>query len=198
MKKIGLTGVIGAGKSSVIKILADMNIPILDCDQINADLLLKGAAGYQALCEIYHDDILDEAKNISKVKMADLIFQNQANKRNIESILHPLIKQEIQQQFKLLSNHNLVVCEVPLLYEVDWVDEFDEIWVVAADLDVRLHRLQLFRNIDRNEAIRRLNNQISQEEKIKRADRVIFNNHDLMQLKQQVIKCIEGCDSNES
>ncbi len=198
MKKIGLTGVIGAGKSSVTKILAEMNIPILDCDKINADLLLKDNLGYQALCAIYHDDILDEDKNISKLKMADLMFQNPINKRKIEAILHPLIKQEIQRQFMELKEYKLVVCEVPLLYEVNWVDEFDEIWVVAADLEVRLHRLQTFRNVSKDEALRRLNNQISQEEKIKRANRVIFNNHDLTALKQQVIDCIEGCDRDES
>ena len=98
MKKIGLTGVMGAGKSSVIELLKAYGITVLDCDAINADLLKKGNLGYQALLTSFNEDLLDEDGEIDKQKMSDVVFGDDRNRKRAEQILHPLIQQEIEKE----------------------------------------------------------------------------------------------------
>ena len=181
MKKIGLT----AGKSSVIKILKEASIPVLDCDQINAELLQKGNKGYQALIKQYGQQICDEETNIDKVKMSHMMFHHPQIKKEIEAILHPLIKQSIQNKLETLES-DIAVVEVPLLFEVHWEDAFDEIWVVSCEESLLLERLEKYRNVSKEEAKRRLAHQIPQAEKCAKADVVLMNNQDLQALKRQV------------
>lgn len=186
MKKIGLTGVMGAGKSSVIDILKQADITVLDCDAINNDLLKKGNKGYQKMVETFLDDIVNDQQELDKQKMSDLIFSDPEKKKQAEAILHPMIKEEITKTLAIVQNQKLAVVEVPLLFEVHWEDFFDEIWVVAADHDIILKRLMKYRHVSENEAIRRLNAQMPQAEKIQRSDVVLWNNGDKKALKQQI------------
>lgn len=189
MKKIGLTGVMGAGKSSVIAILKENNIPILDCDKINAELLEKGNAGHLALTQLYGINICDENDNIDKQKMSDFMFSQPHIKKEVENILHPLIKKTIDDKLNLLDTE-IAVVEVPLLFEVRWEDAFDEVWVVCCDEEILLERLAKYRGISQSEAKRRLAHQISQQEKRARADVVFENNGDMKQLRLQVLKAL--------
>ena len=121
MRTIGLTGVMGAGKSSVIRILQEEGITVLDCDAVNAQLLQKQEEGYTALIQMFGTDILNDEGNIMPQRMSDLIF-----------------------------------C------------------------------LKLYRHISKEEALRRLRHQLPQQEKIKRADVVFYNNSDSASLKRQI------------
>ena len=189
MKKIGLTGIMGAGKSSVIAILKEAQIPVLDCDRINAELLEKGNKGHQALIHQYGDLVCDANLNIDKQKMSDLMFNHPQVKKEMEAILHPLIKQAIEEQLTTL-NTEVAVVEVPLLFEVKWEDAFDEIWVVSCEESLLLERLSKYRGISQAEAKRRLAHQNPQQEKCARADVVLENNHGRNELKEQVLKAL--------
>lgn len=193
MKKIGLTGVMGAGKSSVIALLKKYNINVLDCDAINHELLQKGNKGYNQLVSIFDKQILDEEANIDKAKMADVIFKNDESRKLVESFLHPLIKEEINERIKKI-NQKIVVVEVPLLFEIGWEDEFDEIWVVACSEQIRLERLMMYRGISYKEAKRRIDKQMAQELKIKKANFVLYNDYDLAYLEQQIVEKLESGD----
>ena len=186
MKKVGLTGVMGAGKSSVIQILKEKQVPVLDCDQINADLQQIGQPGYLKLIEVFSNQILDEEKKLDTRKMSDLIFSNREKKKQAEAILHPLIKEEIMTRIKEMKQTPLVVVEVPLLFEVHWESFFDEIWVVASKEEILLDRLSRFRHVSREEAKRRLAVQMPQEEKIAKADVVFWNNGNMEDLRKQI------------
>ena len=186
MKKIGLTGVMGAGKSSVIEILKEKQIPVLDCDEINRTLQQKGQKGYLQLVKAFSDEILNDQGELDKQKMSNLIFSNKQKKRQAEEILHPLIKEEIGHRISQLSDTAIAVVEVPLLFEVHWESFFDEIWVVASDEEILLERLLKFRHVSKKEAIRRLTAQLPQQEKIKRADAVLWNNGDKEELRKQI------------
>ena len=186
MKTVGLTGVMGAGKSSVIEILKQEGITVLDCDAINAQLLVKEQAGYLQLIQKFGNDILNEQKEIDKSAMSDLIFSDPIKKKQAENILHPLIRQRISEELAKRENEKLVVVEVPLLFEVKWEDAFDEVWVVACDEETLLERLQKYRHVSKAEAMRRLRTQIPQEEKIARADVIFYNNKDKASLKRNI------------
>ena len=160
MKKIGLTGVMGAGKSSVIALLKKHDINVLDCDAINHELLQKGNKGYLKLVSLFEKQILDEDENIDKAKMADVIFRNDQSRKLVESFLHPMIKEEINERIKKIQE-KIVVVEVPLLFEIGWENEFDEIWVVCCNEDLRLQRLVKYRGVSYEEAKRRIAKQMA-------------------------------------
>lgn len=176
----------GAGKSSVIEILKEKQIPVLDCDEINKTLQQKGQKGYDQLILAFSDAIVNDQGELDKQKMSDLIFQDEQKKHQAEAILHPLIKEEIQHQIGQLSETALVVVEVPLLFEVHWESFFDEIWVVASKEEILLERLLNFRHVSKTEAIRRLAAQLPQQEKIDRADVVLWNNGNKEELRKQI------------
>ena len=198
VKKIGLTGVMGAGKSSVIQILKEMQIPVFDCDAINRTLLEKGNKGYQALVERYGNRILKADGEIDKKAMSDRMFE-MGEKQQIEQILHPLIKKELQEQMDACSS-TIAVAEVPLLFEIGWQTAFDETWVVACKEELLLQRLKAGRGVDEKEALRRLSAQLPQKEKIALCDVVLYNDADKEALRnsvlQQLAKVGEGKDES--
>lgn len=186
MKKIGLSGVIGAGKSSVIQALKKEGITVLDCDAINAELLQPQQEGYAGLLEAFGSGLLKQDGEIDKQKLSDEIFADRQKKAQAEGILHPLIRQRILQELKKHEQEAFAVVEVPLLFEVGWEAFFDEVWVVACKEELLLSRLMKQRGMRLQEAKRRLAHQLPQEEKIKRADLVFWNNEDKAALERSV------------
>lgn len=186
MKTIGITGVMGAGKSSAIEILKEAKMTVLDCDRINDELLLPEHDGYCELVSHFGDQILNTMQEIDRKNMSNLIFSDPKRKLEAEAILHPLIKKEIIRQLKNHQHEAFVFVEVPLLYEIHWESFFDEVWVVASDEALLLERLMKYRNVCEAEAKRRLNTQMTQEEKVKKADVVLWNNSDKDHLKEQI------------
>lgn len=189
MKKIALSGVMGAGKSSVIAVLKEAGIPVFDCDEINAQLLRPEEAGHAALLERYGSRFIDAKGEIDRQALSDHMFETTEGRREVEAILHPLIKQRLQEEMARCGSE-IAVAEVPLLFECGWQDAFDETWVVAADEDILIARLK-GRGVSEQEARRRLAAQMSQEEKIALCDVVLYNNADRESLKRQVLSCLE-------
>lgn len=180
----------GAGKSSVIDIFRQLQIPVIDCDNINEQLLQPMEEGYQKVIQTFGNDILFEDQTINKQKLSSMIFHDKPKKQLLESILHPLIKQRVIQTIQTLQS-SLVVVEVPLLYEIHWETLFDEIWVVACDRDILLERLSSQRNISKEEAHLRLAHQMSQEDKILKADVVVYNDGNRQDLRKQILHVLE-------
>ena len=160
-KVIGITGSMGSGKSEISRYLSQ-NYPVLDCDQVNAQLLEKGNAGYEELKKRKLVDF-DADGNINKKSMAAFMFSSDQNRKLVESILHPLIFEQMHQW-----NH------------------FDSIWCVISDLDVALYRLQTYRNFTREQALARLMAQMNPEEKMAQSNIILRNNGTVLQLHHQI------------
>ncbi len=188
-KKIALTGMMGAGKSSVIAILQELNIAVLNCDTINAQLLRKGEIGYQRILAAFEEVLVDADQELDRQAISDVIFSDPQKKKRLEQILHPLIQAEIMHACEQTSKP-LIVVEVPLLFEVHWETYFDEIWVVVCERETLLERLKQGRHIQREEALRRLAAQMSEEEKCRGADVILHNDGDRKALREQVIKAL--------
>ena len=137
--------------------------PGLDCDEINAQLLRPEGAGHAALLERYGSRFIDAKGEIDRQALSDHMFETTEGRREVEAILHPLIKQRLQEEMAHCGSE-IAVAEVPLLFECGWQDAFDETWVVAADEDILIARLK-GRGVSEQEARRRLAAQMSQEEK---------------------------------
>lgn len=191
MKKIGLTGIMGAGKSTVIACLKELGITVLDCDQINHACMEKGQPGYQKLIEAFGSAIVDGQADIDRRLLANIVFKDDQKRRQLESILHPLIQQRMDEALLRHEQEALVVVEVPLLFEVHWEHHFDEVWVVSGDEAVLLKRLAAQRKMDEQETKRRWKHQISQAEKCRWADEVIDNSGTQEELRKQLKDLIQ-------
>lgn len=186
MIKIAITGNIAAGKSVVEKFLKDLNYPVIDTDKIVHDLFknsqelniqLHDAFGQY---DIYSDGI------INRKKLAKVVFSDKKLLKRLEENTHPFIIDEVLKFFEKHSNENFTFVAVPLLYEVNWLYLFDKVIMIAADDEIRMHRLMYRRNLSQEDALKRMNAQISQEEKIKFADFVIYNNTNYIDLSKQI------------
>lgn len=187
MMKIALVGNIASGKSTVEKTLQELNFSVLDTDFVAHCLLENNAE----IMEAFKDyDILTEGK-ISREKLGKIVFSDETLKQKLEAILHPQIRAKIQEYFSIHSDEKFVFVSIPLLFEAKMEDLFDRVLFVYTNDNIRLQRLIRRNNYSEEYAIKRMNSQIPQDEKVPKADWVIYNNSTIKDLKKNVINVIE-------
>lgn len=188
MKKIAITGTIGSGKSEVSSFLRKKGYAVFDCDRVAYALSQPNQAGYCQIIERFKGIVL-ENQEIDRKKLADIIFNDNQAKVDLESILHPLILEEMEKQSKKCQS--VFFAEVPTLYESGWEIYFDAVLVVSVSKEVRDYRLKQSRSMTSCQINERVLAQISDEEKRHKADWVIFNNGTREELKIKIEKWLE-------
>jgi dephospho-CoA kinase len=174
MKLIGLTGAIGSGKSSVSALFARKGAIIIDGDGIAKQLQQKGSATLQKMVDEF-GDILLETGELDRAKVAQLVFGDADLLKRLNAIMHPAISAEILRQIEAnTATDNVVVLDMPLLVE-NPREGMSGLVVVDVDPEVAISRLVQFRNMNENDARRRMASQASREDRLKVADRVINN-----------------------
>ena len=185
MKLIGLTGAIGSGKSSVSALFARKGAIIIDGDGIAKQLQQKGSATLQKMVDEF-GDILLESGELDRAKVANLVFGDAELLKRLNAIMHPAIGLEILRQIEAnMTTDNVVVLDMPLLVE-NPRDGMSGLVVVDVDPEVAISRLVQFRNMNEEDARRRMASQASREERLKVADRVIDNSGSPDALNSQV------------
>ena len=174
MKLIGLTGAIGSGKSSVSALFARKGAIIIDGDGIAKQLQQKGSATLQKMVDEF-GDILLETGELDRAKVAQLVFGDANLLKRLNAIMHPAISAEILRQIETnTATENVVVLDMPLLVE-NPREGMSGLVVVDVDPEVAISRLVQFRNMNEDDARRRMASQASREDRLKVADRVIDN-----------------------
>lgn len=200
MYRVGLTGGIASGKSTVAKFLLEMGIPVINLDQISREIVAKGTPGYREVLGAFGQSILNsETKEIDRKVLGQIVFSDATKRKCLEAITHPLIRVTMEEKIQNLESagKKVVVVEVPLLIETQMMDQFDQVWLVFVDQDIQLDRLKFRDALDQEGAMARLNAQIPLKEKKKYADRIIHNTGKLEDLKKQLdelrreLKCLE-------
>jgi dephospho-CoA kinase len=185
MKLIGLTGAIGSGKSSVSALFERKGAIIIDGDGIAKQLQQKGSTTLQKMVDEF-GDILLESGELDRAKVAKLVFGDAEMLKRLNAIMHPAIGVEILRQIELnMTTDNVVVLDMPLLVE-NPRDGLSGLVVVDVDPEVAIARLVQFRNMNEEDARRRMASQASREDRLKVADRIIDNSGDLGSLGSQV------------
>jgi len=179
--KIAITGTIGSGKTAVSNYLRKLGYDVFDCDEVNRRLLKEKA--YELLFNDFSECFIDD--KLDKTKLSSIVFEDKEKKDRLESIMHPLIFEELKSR-----KDNPLFAEVPLLFESGWDEYFDEKILVVCDENTALLRLQK-RGISVDEAINRIKNQMSVQEKINKATRIIYNNGSLDELYEAVDSYLE-------
>lgn len=183
-KKIGVTGTIGSGKTSVMKILAK-SYKTISADEIVANLYKNKefVIKINKLILNLNSDVLD------KKRLSDMIFKNKKARKNLESIIHPLVRERIEKIFEV--SEGIIFVEVPLLYEAKFDDLFDEVIVVVSSQKEIIKRLKLNRNYSERESLTKIASQFSTTDKIARANYVIYNDGSLKDLFNSVNKIVD-------
>lgn len=185
MKLIGLTGAIGSGKSSVSALFARKGAIIIDGDGIAKQLQQKGSATLQKMVDEF-GDILLETGELDRAKVAQLVFGDADLLKRLNAIMHPAISAEILRQIEAnTATDNVVVLDMPLLVE-NPREGMSGLVVVDVDPEVAISRLVQFRNMNEDDARRRMASQASREDRLKVADRVIDNSGNPDALDAQV------------
>jgi dephospho-CoA kinase len=185
MKLIGLTGAIGSGKSSVSALFARKGAIIIDGDGIAKQLQQKGSATLQKMVDEF-GDILLESGELDRAKVANLVFGDAEMLKRLNAIMHPAIGFEILRQIEAnMTTDNVVVLDMPLLVE-NPRDGMSGLVVVDVDPEIAISRLVQFRNMNEEDARRRMAIQASREERLIVADRVIDNSGSPDALDSQV------------
>jgi len=185
MKLIGLTGAIGSGKSSVSALFARKGAIIIDGDGIAKQLQQKGSATLQKMVDEFGDILLENGE-LDRAKVAQLVFGDADLLKRLNAIMHPAISAEILGQIEANSTtDNVVVLDMPLLVE-NPREGLSGLVVVDVDPEVAITRLVQFRNMNEDDAQRRMASQASREDRLKVADRVIDNSGNPDALDAQV------------
>jgi dephospho-CoA kinase len=185
---LGLTGGIGAGKSTVARLLAEAGAAVVDADRLARAVVAPGSGVLAAIAREFGGDLLDEGGRLDRQRMAEVVFADPDKRRRLEAITHPAIARASRDRFAELAaeGHALVVYEAALLVETGRHREMDRLLVVVADDEVRLGRLVARDGLSRAEAERRLAAQLSQRDKAQLADYLIDNSKGLKQTRAQL------------
>ncbi len=190
MYVVGLTGGIASGKSTVSVLLAANGAGIIDADRIGHEIIMKGAEGYRQLLEAFGDGILGDDGEISRPKLAALVFGDKEKVARLNAITHPLIGKEMFRRMEGFRREKgegaIVVYDAALLIESGARDMLDILVVVAADPQVQIERLERDRDMPAEEAQRRISSQLNLEDKLAHADYVIENEGSLKDLENKV------------
>jgi dephospho-CoA kinase len=183
---VGLTGGIGAGKSTVSAMLAERGAAIVDADQIARDLQAPGTEVLRAMAERFGDHILLADGALDRGAVAKIVFNDEAALKDLNGIVHPAMQAEIQRQIDLHKDTDrVVVLDFPLLGENPRKGLVATV-VVDIPVDVAVRRLVDQRGMDETDARARINSQISREERLATATHVIDNGGDRDRLIEQV------------
>ncbi len=191
MLKVGLTGGIGSGKTSVSDLFGNLGIPVIDTDVIAHKLVNDNAEVLQEIVETFGQDVLNIDGRLNRKKLAQIIFNVKQNKQLLEDILHPKIKDDVLAQLhELVSQPDhpaYAIIVVPLLFEANY-DFIDRILVVIADEKTRIERVQQRDHRSMSEIRAIIANQLDYEEQLKESDDIIENNSNIKNLESQVSK----------
>lgn len=193
MKLVGLTGGIASGKSTVAKILESLGAAIVNADALSREVVEPGREAWQEIVVAFGAEVLQPDQGLDRQKLRTIIFNNPAARRKIESIIHPRVRALAEQRIRehTATGFDVVVYEVPLLFEGNLHEWLRPVILVACDVDTQLQRLQQRDGLDRAQAQKHIDAQMSLTEKRRLADYVIENNGSLDELKRQVEAVLE-------
>ncbi|MCW7537167.1 dephospho-CoA kinase [Aquabacterium sp. A7-Y] len=174
--RLGLTGGIGSGKSTVAGLLAGLGALVVDTDAISRGLSAAGGAAIPALRETFGDAFIDVTGALDRASMRELAFRDPGAKRRLEQLLHPLIGQETVRQAALAAEGQMIVFDVPLLVESGrWRALVDAILVVDCSPAAQVERVVRRSGLPPAEVERIIAQQASREQRLAAADAVIHN-----------------------
>lgn len=177
---IALTGGIGSGKSTVAARWVELGATEIDADVLAREVVARGTPGLKKVVERFGDQVLADSGELDRGKLAALVFNDPQQRKELESIIHPLVQQGAKE--KAAAAEGIVIYTIPLLAEVSSPLRFDKVVTVSCPEQVRIDRLMTTRGMTREEAQARISAQAPDEAREKLADVVIHSDCPLDEL----------------
>ena len=174
MRRVALTGGIATGKSHVRAEFERLGVPTIDADLLARDAVAPGSPALAAIADRFGRDVIDSNGALDRRKLAALVFSDPVARRDLEAIVHPIVRARIDAWFETLDpRHRFAIADIPLLYETGREREFDAVIVTACDPETQVRRVMRRDSITEQEARQRVAAQLPTDEKVRRADHVI-------------------------
>ena len=183
--RIGLTGGIASGKSTVAQRFSELGIPVIDADASSRCVVARGQPGLKAVVDRFGAGVLTAEGDLDRRALRDLIFADPQSRRDLEAILHPLIRVDMEQRAAAAVGPYLVMA-IPLLVEGGSRDRIDRILVVDADEAMQLQRLVARDSVSPEQARAILAAQADRASRLKAADDVLVNSGTVRELREAV------------
>ncbi len=189
--RVGLTGGIASGKSTVSAILSELGAVVIDADRLAREVVAKGTPGLQQVVEAFGPEILTEDGGMDRAEVGRIVFADEQKRRLLESIVHPLVFERYAELEAAAPADAIVVHDIPLLAESGRAAEFDAVIVVDAPHETQVERLLRDRDMAREDAEARIAAQATREQRRAIATYVIENTGTREDLRQRVTEVFE-------
>lgn len=188
MYRIGLTGGVGCGKSTVSSYLAELGLPVIDGDKLAREAVLPGSDALAHIREVFGPAVLTPEGELDRMKMAHLVFSDEASRQVLNGIIHPYVWRRTEEALiaAQLAGHAIAVLDMPLLLEIGWQLRVEEVWVVSAPVEQQIRRVCARDHATEEEARARIRKQMPTLNKLRYADVVIDNSGTLENTRRQV------------
>lgn len=186
---LAITGHVACGKSTAAEMLESLGWEVIDADHIVHELYLPEHPGYKKIIDAFGTSILKRDRTIDRASLARIVFFDSLKLQQLNSLIHPLVRELIQERLVTSLNlhpHRRIVCVIPLLFEANHYNDFDNIVCVGASISVQKERLKA-RGLSSDEIEKRLLAQWPMEKKIEKSNYVVWNNGSLEHFKSQIM-----------
>ena len=178
MYLVGLTGGIASGKSTVASAWAELGGIEIDADQLAREVVEVGTPGLSAVRKEFGDAVINQGQ-LDRSALGKIVFADSEKRRQLEAIIHPLVKQLAKEKIAQLPQDSIVIYNVPLLVEASVDLDFDKVITVEAPVEKQIERLVLIRKMSREEAMARVAAQANPAQRANAADVILNSNQDL-------------------
>ena len=186
--RVGLTGGIASGKSTVSAILVELGAILIDGDALAREVVEPGTPGLQRVVETFGPDVLTADGELDRPALGAIVFADEARRKELEAIVHPLVFERIVELEASATPEDLVVHDIPLLAESGRAPTFDAVVVVDVPVETQVERMLTQRGMTREDAEARVRAQASREQRLAIATHVIDNTGTLEDLRRRVLE----------
>ena len=183
---VGITGGIGTGKSQVSRYLTSLGYPVIDADQVAREVVEPGEVGWMKILNRFGEGVLNPDKTLNRRKLGEIIFGDDTLRLELNDILHPLIRMRINAYINEYHHEPFIFIDVPLLFETESRERYDEVILVYAPDALALSRILERDRLSQELSTKKISSQMSIEIKRQLADAVVYNTGTVEELKEEV------------
>lgn len=189
--RVGLTGGVGSGKSTVAGVLRDLGALVIDADVLAREVVAPGTPGLAAIVNRFGSQVLNADGSLDRQRLGAVVFGDGTERRALEAIVHPLVRARAAELESQAPSGSIVVHEIPLLVETGQASNFDALIVVDVPVETQISRLMQLRGLTESEARARVAAQTNRAERLAVATYVVANTGTIEDLRQRVTEVFE-------
>lgn len=193
MYRIGLTGGVGSGKSTVSSYMHELGIPVIDGDKLAREAVIPGSRAMAEMRKAFGPHIFLPDGSLNRLKMGEIVFNDEEKRQKLNSIIHPFIWHRTREELIRAQEEGfpVMVLDMPLLLEISWQLRVEEVWLVEVPLEVQIARVISRDGFTREQVMERIGKQMPTTNKMNYADVIIDNSRSVEDTRRQVREALK-------